>query len=137
MILLKVEKIETVGATYFLGPAKFNGISSFFTYGGDVRDFKLDTSTFVIDYDALQLRREFYMPAYDTEQVSNRMPDFRNLLFWSPDITTDNNGKKEISFYTSDIPGKYAVVMQGFSDAGKAGSKVFMIDVKKESIAAK
>ncbi|HEX8460624.1 MAG TPA: hypothetical protein VF623_04320, partial [Segetibacter sp.] len=125
---LKVEKFEAVAATYFLGPARFNGIASFFTYGGDVKDFSLDTSAIVIDYDALQLRREFYMPAYETEQISSRMPDFRNLLFWSPDIEIDKDGKKEISFYTSDLPGKYAVVLQGFSADGKAGSKVFMLD---------
>jgi len=60
------------------------------------------------------------------------MPDFRTLLYWSPDIKTNETGKKEISFYTSDIAAKYAVIVQGFSLNGKAGSTVFMIDVNKE-----
>jgi len=38
------------------------------------------------------------------------MPDFRNLLLWSPDIKTDVYGKKQIHFYSSDQQGKYMVV---------------------------
>lgn len=129
---LKVRKLETINETYFLGPARFDGIASFTTYNGDVEGFQFDTATTVIDYEALQLRREFYHPAYETEQeYSSRMPDFRSLLYWSPDIKTNKKGEKEVSFYTSDVPGKYAVVIQGISQQGKSGSKVFMIDVKK------
>jgi uncharacterized protein YfaS (alpha-2-macroglobulin family) len=85
-----------------------------------------------MDYDALQMKREFYSPVYQTPQeLSSRMPDFRTLLYWSPDIKTDNTGKREITFYTSDLPGKYAVVLQGISKQGKVGSKVFTIDVTK------
>jgi hypothetical protein len=35
-----------------------------------------------------------------------------------------------INFYTSDVPGLYAIRVEGISDAGFAGSKVIMIDVK-------
>jgi hypothetical protein len=132
---LKVKKLEIVKDNYFLGPAAFNGILSFSTYNGDLEGFPLDTASTVLDYDALQLKREFYSPVYDTnEQVTSRVPDFRNLLFWAPDVKTDDKGKKQISFYTSDIPGKYAIVIQGISSTGKAGSKIVTIDVKKEVI---
>jgi len=63
--------------------------------------------------------------------LESRLPDFRNLLYWTPDIKTGENGKQQVSFYTSDQLGKYAVVLQGLSASGNAGSKVFMIEVKK------
>lgn len=129
---LKVQKLEVIEERYFLGPAVFDGIASFSTYNGDLEGFRLDTANTVMDYDALQMKREFYSPVYQTPQeFSSRLPDFRTLLYWSPDIKTDNTGKKEITFYTSDLPGRYAVVLQGISKKGKAGSKVFTIDVTK------
>lgn len=129
---LKVQKLEMTEERYFLGPAVFDGIASFSTYNGDLEGFRLDTANTVMDYDALQMKREFYSPVYQTPQeLSSRMPDFRTLLYWSPDIKTDNTGKREITFYTSDLPGKYAVVLQGISKQGKVGSKVFTIDVTK------
>lgn len=85
-----------------------------------------------MDYDALQLKREFYSPIYQTkDELKSHLPDFRNLLYWTPELKTGENGKQQISFYTSHQPGKYAVVLQGLSASGRAGSKVFMIEVKK------
>lgn len=129
---LKVKSLDIILDKYYLGPATFDGIASFTTYKGDLEDFQLDTAATVMDYDALQLEREFYSPVYQTrDELESRLPDFRNLLYWAPDIQTDKNGKQQVSFYTSDQPGKYTGVLQGLSAAGNAGSKIFMIDVKK------
>ena len=65
---------------------------------------------------ALQYQREFYSPVYETQdQISSRLPDFRNVLYWSPDIHTDAQGKAEINFFTSDLKGKYIAVLQGMN----------------------
>jgi hypothetical protein len=135
---LKVERLEIINDPYYMGTARLDGIASFFTYNGNLEGFQLDSSATVLDYEALQLRREFYSPSYETTaRAGSRIPDFRSLLYWSPDIKTDEKGKKEIEFYTSDRAGKYAVVVQGFSKKGKAGSKVLMLDVKKDPLRAK
>lgn len=129
---LKVKELEIIKDKYYLGPATFNGIASFTTYKGDLEGFQLDTAATIMDYDALQLKRDFYSPVYQTkDELVSRLPDFRNVLYWAPDIKTGNNGKQQVSFYTSDQPGKYAVVLQGLSPSGRAGSKVFTIEVKK------
>ncbi|HUS02984.1 MAG TPA: hypothetical protein VMY77_14700 [Chitinophagaceae bacterium] len=130
---LKVKSLDIIKPKYFLGPATFDGIASFFTYNGDLSGIELDTTATIVDYDALQLKREFYSPTYTgQQQVTGRIPDFRNLLFWSGDIITDKEGKANINFFSSDQPGKYAVVLQGISTNGKAGSKVFTIEVKPQ-----
>ncbi len=73
-----------------------------------------------------------FAPQYETEQqVNSRVPDFRTLLYWTPDIKTDAQGKGKLSFYTSDLPGKYAVVVQGITDEGESGSRVIYFSVKK------
>ena len=129
---LKIRKLEVETKKYFLGKNSFYGVVNFSSYKGDLAGFEIDSRAAVIDYEGLQLKREFYSPVYNTqEQLLSRLPDFRNLLYWSPDVITNSNGKKENDFYSSDLPGRYAVVIQGLSDDGRAGSTVIYFDVNK------
>jgi hypothetical protein len=126
---LKVRKLEVMPNVYYYGPSKETGIFSFTTYKGDLGGIELDPRAIVIDYEGLQLRREFYSPVYETPaQITNRIPDFRNLLYWSPSVNTQ--GKGAVSFYTSDQPGKYIGVVQGLTANGDAASQYFTFDVK-------
>jgi hypothetical protein len=119
---LKIRKIELMNRKYFLGPYAADGIISYTTYNGDLAGFQFDPNVLIFKYDGLQLQREFYSPVYETQdQVESRLPDFRNVLYWSPDVNTNESGKKQISFYTSDAKGKYIVVVQGITNDGKAG----------------
>jgi hypothetical protein len=128
---LKVNSLEVVTNRYIKGDFIYNGIVSLTTYHGDMQDLKLDAKTVIMDYEGLQLQREFYAPVYKTEQqASSRMPDFRNLLYWSPNVETDQTGQANIEFYTSDIKGKYVAILQGMDAHGNAGSYYFTFDVK-------
>lgn len=129
---LKVQKLEVVASRYILGPIKANGILSYTTYKGDLPGFSLNPHDVILDYDGLQNQRIFYSPDYSTEEaLQSRLPDFRNVLYWSPDINTNANGEGKISFFTGDIPGKYVVEIQGISADGNAGSSSFTFDVEK------
>ena len=86
----------------------------------------------ILDYDGLQKQRIFYSPQYKTDkELQSRLPDFRQVLYWSPDINTNAQGKGQISFYTGDVPGKYLVQLQGISKNGEAGSNSFILNVEK------
>jgi hypothetical protein len=101
-----------------------------YAYHGDMQDLKLNSRAVILDYEGLQLKREFYSPVYKTEeQAFNRLPDFRNVLYWAPDIETDTAGHADVEFYTSDIKGKYVAVLQGIDDQGHAGSYYFTFNV--------
>jgi hypothetical protein len=127
---LKVNKLEVVANKYINGEFIYHGIVNFTTYHGDMQDLKLDSKAVILDYEGLQLKREFYSPVYKTEQQAlSRIPDFRNLLYWSPDVQTDNKGQATVEFYTSDRKGKYVAVLQGMDNAGYAGSYYFTFDV--------
>ena len=128
----KVSKLEVLTRKYFLGPHVYNGLVSYTTYQGDLAGFQLDPRVLLMEYEGLQLRREFYAPAYETqEQQLSRLPDFRNLLYWSPDIVTGADGKTGLSFYTSDQTGTYIMVVQGMTKSGLAGSNVMTFEVKQ------
>ncbi|HEY4063971.1 MAG TPA: hypothetical protein VGM30_18820 [Puia sp.] len=128
---LKIRRLEVIPRQYFLGPSVFNGIASFTTYKGDYDGLELDPHSLLIDYEGMQLQREFYSPVYATaEQTASPQPDFRELLYWAPRIHTDAQGNKAYDFYTSDLPGKYVAVVQGIDDNGTAGTKYVYFEVK-------
>jgi hypothetical protein len=128
---LKVRKLETVTRRYYYGKTVNDGIVNIVTYNGNMEGFELDPHATVIDYDALQLQREFYSPVYETAQQANsHLPDFRNVLNWSPAIKTGADGKYSQHFYSSDVPGKYVVVVQALTADGKTGSGQLYFEVK-------
>ena len=84
----------------------------------------------VIQFDGLQREREFYSPVYNNpDQSQKHLPDLRNVLYWSPKIKTDINGKGKFSFYTSDLSGKFLCLIQGNSSDGLAGSNMIILNV--------
>lgn len=128
---LKIERLEVVDTRYYYGPTANEGIFSFTTYKGDLGGVELDPRAVVIDYEGMQLQRRFYSPVYDAPaQTKSRIPDRRNVLYWSPAANTDATGKKQVSFYTSDQPGKYIAVIEGISQNGEAGSGYVTFEVK-------
>ena len=128
---LKIRKLEVVSRTYFLGNLAFNGIANFITYDGKMEGYELDPRATLIDYKGLQIQREFMAPVYENQaQIDSRSPDFRHLLHWSANINTSSKGKINTAFYTSDVPGKYAIVLQGISKQGQPLYKEITFIVK-------
>ena len=127
---LKVRKIDIVKRKYFYGPSIFNGILNFVTYQADPSILS-DLKPTVLEYEGLQYQREFYSPVYETQdQISSRLPDFRNVLYWSPDVRTNAQGKAEINFFSSDLKGKYVAVLQGINADGRVGERSVLFEVK-------
>ncbi|MES2426458.1 MAG: carboxypeptidase regulatory-like domain-containing protein [Bacteroidota bacterium] len=64
--------------------------------------------------------QQFYSPKYN---VAPKLiePDYRSTLYWEPNIYTDHNGKAKVSFYTSDIKGKYTAIISGTDGNGWFG----------------
>ena len=68
---------------------------------------------------------EFYSPQYPAKDKSiYTRPDHRTTLYWNPRVTTDEEGKVSVSFYSSDVSKKYLVTLEGLTDDGVAISEV-------------
>lgn len=129
---LKIYKLDVMRDRYYWGATESEGILSYTTYKGDLGGLDMDPHAVVLDYEGLQLQRVFYAPVYETtEQVASRLPDFRNVLYWSPSLNSSAQGKKQLSFYTGDQNGQYIGVIQGLTADGVAGSQIFNFEVKK------
>jgi hypothetical protein len=129
---LKMRKLEVYNKRFFLGNSFFSGILNWTSYKGDLANFELDPHALVVDYEGLQLEREFYSPVYDAanKEEASHTPDYRTLLYWSPNVESDTNGAKHIRFFTSDKKGRYATVIQGLNANGQCGSTVEIFEVK-------
>lgn len=126
---LKIRKLEVIPFRYFYGEVQHQGIFNFTTYKGDLGGVDIDPKAVVLDYEGLQLRRKFYSPVYNSDaEVATRLPDLRNVLYWTPSV--GNKGNDVVSFYTSDQPGKYVGTIQGINANGDAGSQYFSFEVK-------
>lgn len=128
---LKVKRLHTMQHKVFMGSTYFPGIMSWTTYKGDLGGYILDPHSTVVDYEGLSMQREFYDPAYPTpEAAASHLPDFRNVLYWTPSVPLAAGGKGALTFYTSDLAGKYIVVAEGLTAAGSAGTGIASFEVK-------
>lgn len=119
----QVQQLDVMTSRYFQGQQVYDGLVSYTTYQGDLGGFPLDARALLQEYEGLQIPREFYVPPYETEQQrQSRLPDLRNLLYWNPRAGTPASGQRQLTFFTSDQPGTYLVVIQGFSRQGAAGT---------------
>lgn len=129
---LKIQKIDILKREYILGPLKTKGLISFSTYKGDLDGIRLDPHAVIVDYEGLQLQRQFYAPVYETDaQKKDHLPDFRNQLYWNPDIVVSNSDQPTLSFFTSDLEGKYLIEVKGITSEGKILSGSYFFSVKK------
>ena len=128
---LRIKKIEIVNRKYFLGSIVASGIFALYSYNNDMAGLQMNSRALILEYEGLQLQREFYSPKYDiTQNASKRLPDFRNVLAWEPNIAIGKTGEAQIDFYSSDRKGKYMGVVEGLSQNGMAGSTRFYFEVQ-------
>jgi hypothetical protein len=126
----KINTLDVMLRRYYLGPSSFAGVVSYKTYTNDLAGFKPHPKSLITNYAGLQLEQEFFSPRYDVQQRNSPMPDTRNLLYWSPALQTNDQGKSNLEFYTSDITGKFRIVVQGITSDGKPGSATAVFEVK-------
>lgn len=118
----KVQKLEVMARRYYLGERMFPGVVSYTTYNGDLAGFNIPASSLVVDYAGLQRQRKFYAPQYASQQArDDRNPDRRTLLYWNGDITLSSGIQEQLEFFTSDLSGRFIIVVEGLSTDGTAG----------------
>lgn len=65
--------------------------------------------------------RQFYAPKYDNQQNVEVRTDFRNTIYWNPNVEVGYSGKKTIEFFTSDDITSFRTTIEGLSNDGSIG----------------
>ncbi len=73
--------------------------------------------------------KEFYKPRHNTQNNGSGV-DFRSTLHWESNIVTNEKGEATVSFYTSDQPGRFTVIIEGSNMNGLFGTGKGSFNVK-------
>ena len=127
----EIEKADIINTRYFFSENVFDGIISFITVKGDLSALQFDNSLFRQVYEGCQTKVNFYLPDYSEDSVrDSHIPDFRNTLFWNPEVNTNKDGTTESLFYTSDEPAEYTITVEGITPEGIRGYSTARLVVK-------
>lgn len=123
-----VKKISVINSSYLYGEHLFRGIVFFETNTNNFAGVELPVSSTFLEFQALEEIEKYRTDDYS--ESTERMPDFRNVLYWNPDVSL-LNGIGEVSFTTSDYEGVYEVVIRGVNESGKFGLGTANFTVKE------
>ncbi|RLD45957.1 MAG: hypothetical protein DRI88_08135, partial [Bacteroidetes bacterium] len=85
-----IERISVINSTYVYGEHVFRGIVFLETTTTNFAGMELPSSSTFLEFQTLEDRAVHTSP--DAAKKDQRKPDFRNLLFWEPEITIGKNG---------------------------------------------
>ncbi len=126
----KVQNIRVVRHKYFYKDQIFDGILDISTYSQDASSFVLPRGTFRYNFIHSNEENIIIEPGFSLDNVG-RIPLYKNLLYWNPNVTTDKDGLARISFYTPDNTGTFIIRCFGLTPEGLAGSGSVVIRVGK------
>lgn len=125
------ERIDVIKGKYFIGDYQFFGIINIITRAGDFSCVPLPDFATRISYRVVEPVLTFLSPDYSLPgKINERIPDFRNTLWWTPKAGYSDSGNEKAEFWTSDIPGAYIVNIQGLSSSGEIISSKKLIKVE-------
>ncbi len=126
----RVKSINVVALRYFYGDLVFDGILDIHTHENNFNKItKLQTSIRQ-EIQGVDLHNNCQFPKYiDEIKNQERIPDYRNTLYWNPAVITNKDGISEVSFYSSDEQAIYDIIVEGVSFDGKYGYAKMQIEI--------
>jgi len=116
----EVEKIKILNSRYYVSDICLKGIIDVKTVKGNSYVKGTDLPALRQEFEAPLSGSDFRSPVYLSDaQKQSRIPDFRNTLYWNPDLGTDNEGVSVAEFFTSDEPGDYVIIAEGLTSDGQ------------------
>ncbi|MBN2519020.1 MAG: hypothetical protein JXB17_00825 [Bacteroidales bacterium] len=126
----RVKSINVVALKYFYGDLIFDGILDIHTHENNFSKINKLQTSIRQEMRGVDLPYNNKFPKYvDELKNQERMPDYRNTLYWNPEIITNKEGISEVSFYSSDEQAIYDVIVEGISFDGKYGYTKMQIEV--------
>ncbi len=129
----KIERVSIGRSEYYIGTNLYQGIVDISTKENDFWNSSTLIGTTQYDMPAPLAKKIYYFQTYRQAEQSNtdytRIPDFRNQLLWKPNFEL-SEGETLLTFFTSDNTGTYEVVVEGFTNSGKAISAVTHFEIE-------
>ena len=126
-----VEKIDVIREKYLVGKYFFPGIVNVITNAADLSNISIPDYMIRLSYRVTEPVRSFISPDYSSVDISkNRIPDYRNTLYWNPSVKPGKDGTARVEFWSSDNKSDYIINIQGITSEGEMVSFNKIIKVK-------
>lgn len=127
----QVEKIEVINKVYVLGDRAINGIIMIFTKTDNFGGITRPPQSVFAEFQTLTTEKDFEIPVYaDEKTIKSPVPDFRNLVFWNPEMEISGL-ENSIIFYTPDNLGDYEITIRGIKPDGTQVSGYGLFSVSR------
>ena len=113
-----IDRIEVINSTYVRGNMCFGGIISVFSKKGDMAGIDLPANSYFFDFKTYEPQDDISFPTYSGLSGNERIPDFRNTMYWNPFLQGKPSETISCEFYASDNTGDYIVIVRGISEQG-------------------
>ncbi len=114
----KIHRVEVLNEIYIIGNTTYGGILNIITRKGDLAGIDLPENSFFFDFTSFLPQDNLDFPRYEDQEFDSADPDYRNCLYWSPDIKAAPGQDLELDFFTSDNSGDYMVLIRGVGEDG-------------------
>lgn len=127
-----VEAIEFTNRINVLyGSSSGFGVLSIYTkQGATEEDIRVAPNFQTINTQGYFSARNYKFPDYESKETDVTKADYRSTIYWNPEVVTDaKTGTASISFFASDLQGKYRIVAEGITQHGEPIRGVYFLEV--------
>lgn len=111
--------IDLINHPYVYGPRTFSGVANIVTKNFDYETKASGDFFRKVNLVRPSVHKKYSSPSYDAGHSLDHVPDYRLQLLWQPQVVVDKSAVT-IPFFTSDVSGKYEIILQGFTQNGEA-----------------
>jgi hypothetical protein len=115
----RIQRIEVVNELFLQGKFFYGGIISIFTKENDLGGIELPENSFFFNFKNFEDQESIKFPEYHVnDSTDGNLPDYRNCLYWDPDLHINPSPSTQVNFYTSDSRGEYIIYVRGVTKTG-------------------
>jgi hypothetical protein len=116
----RVQRVEVINDLFLQGEFFYGGIISIFTRENDLGGMALPENSSFISFKNFEEQESIQFPEYSNSNLTyTNLPDYRNCLYWDPDLVFDQSQSTNVQFYTSDSRGEYTICIRGVTLKGE------------------
>jgi hypothetical protein len=128
-IIDRIEVSQRLNPLY--GDQGRNGIIAVYLKDGFNRYTDIRNENLSFELKGFNRPMKFVNPNYTDANQEGSMSDYRSTLYWNPELQQDNTRNYGFNFFTSDMPGRYRIVIQGVTSKGQPVYAEKYLDVKE------
>lgn len=115
-----IQTVKTVRDQFALAGKEYLGMVVIETIKGDYAEIVQADGLVKTQMFKPLPKKNYFNQSYvgQSAEAKDRIPDFRSQLLWVPQLKIEGT-ETQFEFYTSDVPGEYEIVLEGFTTYGK------------------